>query len=556
MAQFGHLVSGAAWAVAGKVIQFLLSLVTLAVVARLVGPEAYGVYALGWLLLGIFDIVIGGAPTDTLVQRKVASPGHFNATFWATLAVAGASWLLVWLVAEPVSGWLNGGAALAAILPIRAVAFVLRALSVCPSAQLLRDSRFRGIAKTELAATVLSNLVGLGLAFAGAGIWSLVGMELTRALAVTIGTFWLTGWRPGIAARLSDFRDLLAFNAATWGSWGLHYVRGQLPRLMLGASLGPQAVGFYALAQRLADQLNDTLLVPVYNVVQSGVARNQDDRAGAARLTAGTLRANAIVTTPLFLGLAGIAPLLVPAVFGNDWQGAVPVVQILMLAAVLTGIATIHAAVVRGMGKPQWEMMGALVATVVAAASVAVLVRWGLVAATVGLLFSCIVLLPIETAYVRRLTGLSAWSQLAPACWTGIAAAAMTVVILALGPAVSQRVPVPLAIGMLIPVGALVYYLALCIVMPSAARLIESIVKAALRRDFAAVRRAAGLQPEEPPPAPATPEWRSVLGLDGSAAAAQGANDQRHDHEQGREGQNAERDGSGEKDAGVALTNR
>ena len=69
MGKFGHLVNGAAWAISGKAVQLVLNLVTFVLVARLVGPEAYGVYALGWLALGLFDIVVGGAPTETLIQR-------------------------------------------------------------------------------------------------------------------------------------------------------------------------------------------------------------------------------------------------------------------------------------------------------------------------------------------------------------------------------------------------------------------------------------------------------------------------------------------------------
>ncbi len=401
MAQFGHLVSGAAWSIAGKIVQFLLGLITLAVVARLVGPEAYGIYALAWLVLGIFDIVIGGGPTDTLVQRREVSRGHFNATFWATMVIAIAGFALVWSTAPLVSGWLQGGAVLAAILPIRAVVFLLRALGVGPGAQLLRESRFRDIAKAELVASVLSNLVGLGMALSGAGIWSLVGMEITRQLVITVAAFVMSGWRPGFAMRWSDFTDLLAFNASTWGSWGMHYVRSQLPRLLIGTTLGAQALGYYALAQRLCDQVTEILVVPSYNVVQAGVARNQDDRHAANRLTFGALSAISVVASPLFMGLVGLAPVLVPTVFGPKWVGAVPIVQLLMTVGVLNSVAAIHAAVIRGMGKPHWEMFAATSGVVLAAGLISYAVNISLEAATIGLLLSCLAIAPLEAVLVR-----------------------------------------------------------------------------------------------------------------------------------------------------------
>ena len=70
MAQFGHLLSGAAWSISGKIVQLALSLVALGIIARLVGPEAYGIFAIGWLVVGRYEVVVTGAPRDKQVQRK------------------------------------------------------------------------------------------------------------------------------------------------------------------------------------------------------------------------------------------------------------------------------------------------------------------------------------------------------------------------------------------------------------------------------------------------------------------------------------------------------
>ena len=492
MAQFGHLVSGAAWAISGKVIQFLLSLVTLAVIARLVGPEAYGIYALGWLALGLFDILVGGAPTDTLVQRKVATAGHFNATFWATLLIALLGWFAIWQGAETVSGWLNGGVVLAAILPVRALVFVLRAVGVGPGALLMRTSRFRAVAKAEMVASVVSNLVGLGMAVAGAGIWSLVWMELTRALIVTVAAFILTGWRPGITMRWRDLADLAAFNVSTWGSWGLGYVQSQMPRLLIGSVLGPNAVGFYALAQRLCDQVSDILMVPAYNVVQAGIARAQDDLANAKRLAAGTLRVTAVLACPLFLGLAALAPILVPAVFGAAWTDAIPVVQLLMLVGIRSSLSTIQAAVIRGMGKPHWEMAGAMVGVLLAAAMISLAVPHGLVAATVAFVLSGFVVFPLEALFVTRLIRLTLLEQTGDMFRAGAAGAMMVAAILAVTPSLAAQIPPVLTMAVLMPFGAVVYWAMLRVFMPAAAAVIGHVVLAVARRDFGAVRASLG----------------------------------------------------------------
>ncbi len=492
MTQFNHLIGGAAWSILGKVLQLLLSLITFAVIARLVGPQAYGVYALGWLALGLFDILIGGAPTDTLVQRKVATRGHFNVTFWATLAIALVGWLAVWQGADLVSGWLNGGALLAAILPVRALVFVLRAVGVGPSAQLVRESRFRAVAKSEMIASVISNLVGVGMALAGAGIWSLVWMELSRALIITIAAYWLTRWKPGLTMCWRDLTDLAAFNVSSWGSWGLGFVQGQLPRLMIGWVLGPTAVGYYALAQRLCDLVSEILVVPSYNVVQAGISRAQDDVANAKRLAAKTFQVITVLACPLFFGLAALSPLLVPAVFGDAWLDAIPVMQLLMLVGIRYSLSMIQAAVIRGMGKPHLDMFAAAAGVVAAAAMILVAVPYGLVPATIAFLLSGLLVFPLHALFVTRLIDLTLTEQTAAIGRVGIAGCVMAGVLLASTPTFTAYLSPIVTMAILIPLGAVLYWAMLKIVMPAAAAVIEHILVSMARRDFGAVRASLG----------------------------------------------------------------
>lgn len=492
MAQFGHLLSGAAWGISGKIVQFALSLLALGVIARLVGPEAYGIFAIAWLVVGLFEVVINSAPMDTLVQRKHASRGHFNATFVASLAIALLIVAVIWHQADAIAYWLDGGAVLAAILPLRAATLPLMALAVGPSASLLRESRFKALAGAETFAAAVSNLVGIAMALAGAGIWSLVGMELARAAVAGICLIVLSGWRPGVRFRWSDLTDLLAFNASTWTSWGLGYLNSQLPRLVLASTLGAHAVGVFALAQRLYDQITNILMIPAYQVVQAGIARSQEDRSRASQLTEGTLRVTGLLACPLFLGLAAIAPLLVPTVFGTAWDDAIPVVQIMMLLGIQTSMAIVQAAVVRGMGKPHWDMVSSLVVALVTAGLLVIAAPHGLEVVTAAVVVSAMVVWPLDALFVRRLTGLPASGQFSTVGRAGLAAAVMAVIVWGAAPPLLEHLPVVPVLVAQIALGALLYWAMLRVLMPTVATMIGQVVVAVARRDLGAVRSSLG----------------------------------------------------------------
>jgi O-antigen/teichoic acid export membrane protein len=462
------------------------------VIARVVGPQVYGIFALGWLVVGLFEVVVSAAPTDTLIQRKTVTPGHLDATFWATLLMGTMIAAGIWAAADLASHWLEGGALLAAILPARAAVLPLQALAVAPTAILLRESRFKALAGAETLASIVSNLTGVAMALAGAGIWSLVGMELVRALVLAAGVYSLARWQPGFALRHAHLRDLLAFNASTWGSWGLGYLSSQLPRFLIAATMGAQAVGFYALAQRLFDQVKNIVMIPAYQVVQAGIARAQDDVGTARSLAAGTLRVTGVVACPLFLGIAAVAPVLVPGVFGPSWEGAVPVVQIMMLLGVTAAMSVVQAAVIRGMGKPHWEIAYELVLLIATGIFLLLSLRWGLAAAAAAVVLGSVVTAPVNAYFVRELTGLRIRVQLSAVFTAGIASLAMAAGVWTAAFWLAQAAPAAVSLPLLVCLGAFLYWILLKWSMPVAAGVIEDVAQAAVRRDMSALRASLG----------------------------------------------------------------
>ena len=488
MAQFGRLFSGAIWNVAGKLVQFALSLVALGVIARFIGPQAYGVFSLAWIAIGLVDIVVTAAPTDTLVQRKEVTAGHLNATFRASMTVALLAWGGLALGAGVIAGWLNGGAEFIALLPLRAASLPLSALAVVPTALLMRQSRFKAIAATESVAGVVASITGLCLALAGAGIWSLLGMELARGAIHAAMMIRLSRWRPRWAARRSDFTDLLGFNASTWGAWGLGYVDEQLPRALIGATLGPHALGCYALADRLLSQLSAVLMVPAYQVVSAGVARIQHDLAAVRKLMAATLRLSALLACPLFLGLSAVAPTLVPAIFGEAWTDAVIPLQILMLLGIRASMSMIQVAVIRGLGKPNWHLAVGLLGVTFTVAGVSLALQWGLAGVAAAIVLRSVALSPVHSMMIRRLVGLPIAAQYSAVARTLLGALPMAAGVWLATRWLATWLPRVPSLMVAAVLGVCLYWLFLRLFAPVVARLAEQLVLAVIHRDLSKLR--------------------------------------------------------------------
>lgn len=488
MVTAGRLAGSAAWTSAGRLFQFVVGLAALMIVARWVGPEAYGVFTLSWVVIGLTDIVVNAAPVDTMAQRQELRPGHCNASFIGAVTIALAGWALIVAGADEIAHWLGGGAALAAILPLRAATLPMNAAASVPTALLMREQRFKALAGAGAVAGVLSSIVGIGAAVAGAGLWSLVAMELVRQCVLTAVVFRLAGWRPGFRATRADARDLLGFNASTWAAWVLTYVEGQLPRVLIGSHLGTEALGFYALARRLFDQASSVLMVPAYQVLMPGMSRVQGDRAAARRLADAVLRAAAVVASPAFLGLAAVASLVVPLVFGERWVGAAPVIQLLMLLGIRSSMSMVQIAVVRGMGRPGWHLTCSALGLALTAALTIAALDHGLLAVTAAQVLKAFLMWMPYAWLVSRLTGLTARQQAAAATGPALAALSMAACVYVFVAWLGHSVHAAVSLLLAVPVGALLYLAALSLFAPAAARFVRVAVGTLIRGDIRALR--------------------------------------------------------------------
>jgi len=479
---------GAALGAASKLVQAVATITAFVIVARQIGPEGYGVYALAWVIAGLLEVFVLSAPTEALIQRRVLRRGHLSATFWAGVGFAVLVVALIVTAAGPLAAALGGGAALAALLPWRLLTVPIAAATAAPAALLARRSRFGRIAAIESVSGLCGGAAAVVAVFQGLDVWSLLVGDAVRVALWSSATFVSAGWRPGRPTRIADFTDLLAFNAVSWTAWGVAHFDQQVPRLVIGASMGPHALGLYAVGERLLTQSSQVLLLPAYQTLVVATARLRQDREGVRGLLLPMQQTLAAVALPVFLGAAAVAPALVPLVFGQAWADASTVVAVMMLLGVRATIGVLQSAVVRGLGRTGWHLGLVLVGMGLTLLFVPAAARWGVEAVAVALLVRGLALGPLQGLMVRRLTGLPLREQFAS--WIGplAAAAAMAITVAVALPALDAAGGPVGALAAAVAGGVSLYVLALWILAPAASRRLAGLLRGGRLGEVGAAR--------------------------------------------------------------------
>jgi len=378
------ITAGAFWTHLAFVSTRLITLVNIAVLARILGTDDFGLVAAGLAVLALLEAVSEGGVGASVVWRR-QDPEK-------TAAVA--------MTISLISATLIGGAAFLAAPTIAEVFFdhrsaeIIRALSVClilsgPSSVFIgilqRDLAFRKRVVPEVLKAITKTVIGIILALSGFGVWSLVYGHIAGMVVGVLALWWLSGWRPHLSLDRNAVADILPFGIQMTLVTILSVLSKNADYMLIGHFLDVATLGIYVLAFSLTDQIilgicwaASQALFPAYGAIQA-------DLPALRRSYEDSLTGIAALTFPAAAGLAIVADPLVHVVYGDKWSQVVPVVQVLAIYAMVHSAAFNLGDLFKAVGRPwvlTWtNVLGLMLAPIVAFVST----RWGIVGFAVGL---------------------------------------------------------------------------------------------------------------------------------------------------------------------------
>ncbi|MEM9608314.1 MAG: oligosaccharide flippase family protein [Actinomycetota bacterium] len=361
--------------------QQAIGLVITFTLAGLLGPEAFGIVAIGTVYVAFGQLLTNQGMLPAVVQRAELRREHTDTAFWMTMGAAVVA-TAASLAAAPLLAELNDLPELRDVIWALSLTIPLRASAVVPDALLRRELEFRKLAARSNAAALVGGVVGLVLAIGGAGVWALVAQQLTAAV-VEVGLLWaITSWRPRRRWDRAAAADLWVYTRGALAAAIGSFVHNRGDVVFLGLFFGPVVVGLYRLGARLVSVVLDVSARAMQQATLPELARLQDQPGRLYRRTIELVRATAVMSWTTFGALAAIAPWLLD-VLGDEWTDAVPALQLLCVVGAVTAFGMAVAAVLQAVGS---TMEFAKVTWLAAATSAVsfVLAGWALDGRSVG----------------------------------------------------------------------------------------------------------------------------------------------------------------------------
>jgi O-antigen/teichoic acid export membrane protein len=356
----------------------MLTLVSTAILARLLTPRDFGLVALAVLFITLLDTLSDLGVSQALVIGKHDDELELAETTFVWTVLFGAGLSLATAALSPLAALFFGQPRLALLLSVLGLRFVVRGFGATHYALAQKRIDFRWRTAAELADVGARGFTGIGLALAGFGVWSLVLAYVAGSIAFSVTLWLVVPWRPKLRPKRSHLPHMLRFGGLLTAVDINAAVQNNVDYAFIGRVLGTTDLGLYTLGFRLPELLIATLSVVAGRVLFPAFAAIE--RSDLSYAFVMSLRYTLMVALPMTAALAVLAHPFVLLAFGDQWGRSVPVMQLLTVFALGAAIGTPAGTAYKATGSAGVLLALGLPRTFLLFASIAIFIHGGIVA--------------------------------------------------------------------------------------------------------------------------------------------------------------------------------
>lgn len=319
------------------------------ILARLLMPEMFGLIAMVIVFISIGQTLMDSGMTSSLIRTKNPDQIDYSTVFVTNLLMSIAIYGIIYTLAPFIAGFYNQEV-LTDIVRVFALTFVIRAFVAVHVAKLTKEMNFKLQMKLQIPSTIIAGFVGVGLAYQGYGVWSLVWLNLVQAIAFTIQNWIFINWRPSLIFDWKRFKYHFIFGYKLTLSSLLNTIYNDSYRIVIGKFFSPASVGFYNQAETMR-------LFPVQQIssvmgkVTYPLFSNISDDHSLKLAFRITVKLVLLIVIPMMLSLILIAEEGFRFLFGDKWLPAVPYFQILAIASIFRPVSSYNLNILKVKGK-------------------------------------------------------------------------------------------------------------------------------------------------------------------------------------------------------------
>ena len=342
--------SGVFWQLLQKGSTQVVAFVVSIVLARLVDPAEFGIVALTSIFMAVAGVLSDSGLGASLVQKKEIDELDKNTVFYFGLLLSICLYGILFACA-PYIARMNKVEELTSIIRVAGLGLLLSSFGSVQSSLVMRGMDFKKYFYATLVSTIISAVVGLGMAFKGYGVWALVAQGLVRTVMGIVVLFSMVRWIPRLIFSWERLKHLFSFGFNLTAASLIGTVCNELRGFLIGLRFTPADLAYYNRGNGIPGLVNDNINGTISTVLFPAITQLQDDREAVKRSMRRAMMTSTFFIAPLMTILAASSRQIVLLLYTDRWVSAIPFMQVISFGYIFSVLGATNLQAINAIGR-------------------------------------------------------------------------------------------------------------------------------------------------------------------------------------------------------------
>lgn len=308
-------------------VQFILQII----LARLLSPDDYGVLSIMIIFTTLANVFIQNGFNTSLIQKKDVDNRDYSSVFWLSFLFSILLYIILFLFAPVLANFYKMPQI---CFPFRVISLMIipGALNSIQIAIVSKKMDFKKVFTSNLSSIIISGIIGIMLAYLGAGIWALVFQTLLNVLVACLVMWFTVKWRPASIFDFDRVKILFGYGWKLLASTLLDTLYQDLSSLVIGKKYNSTTLGYYNRGKQFPQFLINSINGAIQSVMLPAISSIQDCKEQVKSMMRRSITLSSYIIFPVMVGLAVVAEPTVKILLTDKWLPCVPYMQIFCIS--------------------------------------------------------------------------------------------------------------------------------------------------------------------------------------------------------------------------------
>lgn len=314
--------------------QFIIQLI----LARLLIPDDFGVVAILNIFINISNTFVHSGLSNALLYKKNANQVDYCTVFYVEVGISLLMYGILFVTAPYIALFYNN-INLMMYLRVFALSIIFSAFGSIQTTSLRNKLEFKSSFFANFIGICVMGVVGILLALANFGVWSLIFSQLGYRLSTSILLSLFAKWKPSLKFSIKSFKELFSYSWKLFVGWLIGTLYTDIFSLIIGKIYTETILGYYSKGRSIPGAVNQMVTQVITAVMFPALAKEQDNNIRIKEQTRLMISVSSALIFPVMAGIAAVAEPAVMVVLTEKWLGAVPVIQILSISMAINVVS-------------------------------------------------------------------------------------------------------------------------------------------------------------------------------------------------------------------------